>query len=183
VSWPALSIGARKHGHGKDTPSKTPLDYLRQLIGERCERVDNPAGAILVLDIGPLGRWQERPDHGTIGWRQLTILSPWRLQSDIEVFCDWNADGGTEDGAILRAVRQLLGRTIVEGSVVAVVQWPHPPRLRRHQGRACRRVEPSRHRRARPRGRPRPAAGQWLVRAGSAIANSHRLASDDPYGR
>jgi len=114
VSWPALSIGARKHGHGKDTPSKTPLDYLRQLIGERCERVDNPAGAILVLDIGPLGRWQERPDHGTIGWRQLTILSPWRLQSDIEVFCDWNADGGTEDGAILRAVRQLLGRTIVE---------------------------------------------------------------------
>jgi hypothetical protein len=89
---------------------------IHGLIGQRCEGVDNPYGSILRLDIGPLGR---RADDSTAtpphGWRHLTVLSPWRLESASEVIADWNLSGGFE-GVILGRVKILIGLTVVAAS-------------------------------------------------------------------
>lgn len=90
-----------------------PIEALvGDCVGQRCENVVNPHGSILSIDIGPLGR---RPDDGVDdiphGWRHLTVLCPWRLQSDLAVLCDWNVSGGA-GGAIQQATQQLIGANI-----------------------------------------------------------------------
>jgi hypothetical protein len=87
---------------------------LKQLVGQRCEGVDNPYGSILRLDLGPLGRRSDdsltAPLHG---WRHLTVLCPWRLESPDEVLADWNLKGGF-DGQILSRTQVLRGLTVAE---------------------------------------------------------------------
>lgn len=71
------------------------IRVVRDLIGQRCERVENPYGSVLSVDLGPLGvRLDDRPDTKAHGWRHLTVLSPWRLQTADFVVCDWNDEGG-----------------------------------------------------------------------------------------
>lgn len=86
--------------------------YLHELVGQRCEGVDNPVGSVLRLDIGPLGLGpHDEPDSVPHGWRHLTIKSPWRLQNAGEVLCDWNLCQ-TDTGALSSCIGQLEGQTI-----------------------------------------------------------------------
>ena len=88
------------------------LDVIEQLVGLRCEAADNPYGSILRLDFGDLGlRADDHPAARPHGWRHLTILSPWRVQSDTEVLVDWNVDGGA-NGLINPLVQQLVGQRV-----------------------------------------------------------------------
>ncbi len=91
---------------------------MRELIGLPCENVDNPYGSILRLDLGPLGHratdgTQERPH----GWRHLTVESPWRLEGDRYVICDWNFSGG-KDGDISRLAQTLIGHHVLEATAI-----------------------------------------------------------------
>lgn len=90
-----------------------PRALLGDIVGQRCERAANPHGSILSLDFGTLGRRQgddaAAPTHG---WRHLTVLSPWRLQNDHEILCDWNTDGG-RNGTIASAIEKLVGQLAV----------------------------------------------------------------------
>jgi hypothetical protein len=95
------------------TTRTTLLEYLQELVGKRCERAENPIGSILLLDIGPLGRGpHQEPESVPSGWRSLTIESPWRLQDEEKVLCDWNARSGVA-GEILNAIRGLVGHSVV----------------------------------------------------------------------
>lgn len=87
---------------------------LQQLVGQRCGGVDNPYGSILRLDLGPFG-WQldGPPTARRHGWRHLTVLSPWRLESTDEVLADWNLNGGFS-GQILNRVQVLQGVTVTK---------------------------------------------------------------------
>ena len=86
--------------------------YLNELVGQKCEGVDNPVGSVLRLDIGPLGLGpHDEPDSEPHGWRHLTIKSPWRLQNVQEVLCDWNLCQ-TDAGALRACIAQLAGQTI-----------------------------------------------------------------------
>lgn len=90
---------------------------IQQLVGQRCERVDNPHGSILRLDIGQLGTLpDDPPDALSHGWRHLTVLSPWRLQDKDYVACD-STDPGGAGGVIASYVTILNGRKIVSASV------------------------------------------------------------------
>lgn len=86
---------------------------LADIVGQRCERATNPHGSILSLDFGALAR-RENDDSSSVahGWRHLTIFSPWRLQSEDEILCDWNSDGGA-GGVITTVLSQLEGQTAV----------------------------------------------------------------------
>jgi hypothetical protein len=85
---------------------------LAQLVGLRCEGLDNPHGSVLSLDIGPLGhRPDDAPSARPHGWRHLTILSPWRLRTATEVIADWNIPGGAK-GRLLESVKRLVGQAV-----------------------------------------------------------------------
>lgn len=89
-------------------------NYVHELIGQRCEGVDNPIGSILLLDIGPVGRGpHQEEDSSPSGWRHLTIESPWRLQDNARVICDWNAPGG-KNGKIIQVVNALVGHLVTQ---------------------------------------------------------------------
>ena len=86
---------------------------LRDIIDQRCEGATNPHGSILSLDFGTLGlRPDDEPTAALHGWRHLTILSPWRLQDDQQILCDWNTTGG-KSGTISSVIGQLLGQQVV----------------------------------------------------------------------
>jgi hypothetical protein len=86
---------------------------VRDMVGQRCERTDNPIGSVLSLDFGTLAlRLDDEPDALPHGWRHLTVLSPWRLQTPTEVVCDWNAAGG-KDGTIRDCIRCLVGHQVL----------------------------------------------------------------------
>lgn len=98
----------------------THKDDLRSavgdLVGQRCERAENPAGSILSIDFGPLAvRTDDPPGAKPHGWRHLTVLSPWRLQSDELVIADWNVDGGPS-GALPHVIHQLVGDRVVRAA-------------------------------------------------------------------
>ena len=88
-----------------------PDDVLRELVGQRCEAIDNPYGSVIRLDIGPMGHRPGETDARPHGWRHLTIFAPWRLESRSEVVGDWNLPGGFH-GTIVPAVQRLLADTI-----------------------------------------------------------------------
>ena len=85
---------------------------LQALCGQPCSGIDNPHGSVIRLDIGPTievltirGRLVQR------GWRQLTVLSPWRLERSSTVLLDWNALARDPDGGNSR-ISSLVGATI-----------------------------------------------------------------------
>jgi hypothetical protein len=86
---------------------------VADVVGQRCQRAENPHGSILSIDLGPLGlRPDDAPNDKRHGWRHITVLSPWRLQSDEHVVADWNVDGGVH-GLLPGIIRQLEGDTVV----------------------------------------------------------------------
>jgi hypothetical protein len=86
---------------------------VQEIAGQKCERASNPHGSILSLDFGPLSlRPDEAPDSTPHGWRHLTVLSPWRLQTDREVISDWNVEGGAE-GYVTSTLKLLIGQKVV----------------------------------------------------------------------
>ena len=92
---------------------------LAEMIGQRCERIDNPYGSVIRLDIGPLAL---RPDDASTatphGWRHLTVLSPWRIASEAEVIADWNVDGG-KHGLLSEAIQPLRGDVVAAATTSA----------------------------------------------------------------
>ena len=98
------------------TPSQVLKRVVAELVGQRCEGIDNPYGSILSIDIGPLDIRSGDPlGAKPHGWRHLTILSPWRLQSSRAVLADWNVDGGT-GGFLSEIIRQLVGDVVSAAS-------------------------------------------------------------------
>lgn len=95
----------------------TKLENLvANLVGQRCACVDNPHGSILSIDFGALGlRADDDPGSAPHGWRHLTILSPWRIESRTEVLCDWNVDGGSS-GRIAGLLSTLVGERVVSAA-------------------------------------------------------------------
>lgn len=93
-----------------------PQALLRDIVGPLCERATNPHGSILSLDFGTMAR---RPDDEPAavlhGWRHLTILSPWRLQDDQQIHCDWNTNGG-RNGLIAPFIARLEGQRVLEAT-------------------------------------------------------------------
>ncbi len=78
-----------------------------------------PHGSILRLDLGPLGhRATDGPQDRPHGWRHLTVESPWRLEDEQYVICDWNFPGG-KDGDIARLASTLVGHHVVQATAVA----------------------------------------------------------------
>ena len=89
---------------------------VRDIVGQQCEGAQNPNGSVLSLDFGTLGRRaNDDPSATPHGWRHLTVLSPWRLESEAEIVIDWNTDGGT-GGAIMPAIEGLIGQRVVAAS-------------------------------------------------------------------
>lgn len=85
---------------------------VRELVGLECSQISNPHGSILTVDLGPLSVADES-DYQDLrqGLRQLTIYSPWRVESPQDVVFDWNVDGGP-DGLLRKAIQSLVGHTI-----------------------------------------------------------------------
>lgn len=89
---------------------------LNDITDQPCSRAENPHGSILSLDFGVLSRRQDdEPGAKKHGFRHLTVLSPWRIQSPGEVICDWNTTGGAK-GGITPAVAELVGCRVVKAS-------------------------------------------------------------------
>lgn len=83
---------------------------LGEIVGQRCENTTNAHGSIIAFDFGPLSRRADEPPTAKAhGWRHLTVLSPWRLQKEHEVLCDWNMTGAT----IAPALAVLHGARVV----------------------------------------------------------------------
>jgi hypothetical protein len=99
-----------------------PRALLADIVGQRCERATNPYGSILSLDFGVLGK-REGDDSSSLshGWRHLTVLSPWRLQDDKGIRCDWNCDGGA-GGQITAEISRLTGQVVVS-AVTTLPAW------------------------------------------------------------
>lgn len=94
-------------------PSRDPRELLADVVGQVCSGVSNPHGSIVSIDFGALGRREDDdPAAFPHGFRHLTILSPWRLQSEAEVLCDWNSSGGT-GGTIESVLPILAGRKVI----------------------------------------------------------------------
>ena len=95
---------------------QNPEDVLRlvgQLVGLPCTRVENPRGSILSIDLGDLGsRPGDTVSDRPHGWRHLTVLAPWRIESNAAVLCDWNVEGGAS-GRIVELAASLVGKGIV----------------------------------------------------------------------
>lgn len=85
---------------------------VAELVGQSCERIENPYGSVLSIDLGPIGITPgDPPGARPHGWRHLTVLSPWRLQTSDYVLADWNEDrhpGGTPSEAIQALQKQLV---------------------------------------------------------------------------
>lgn len=93
-----------------------PRVLLADIVGQRCECATNPHGSILSLDFGHLGRREDDDVSSPLhGWRHLTVLSPWRLQDNEEVQCDWNSDGGA-GGVIAAVIAHLEGQVVVSAA-------------------------------------------------------------------
>lgn len=87
-------------------------ELLDGLTGQECTAVLNSVGSILLIDIGQLGRGpHQMEDSAPQGWRSLLINSPWRLEREAEVICDWNADNSVS-GEMTRCIEGLVGRTV-----------------------------------------------------------------------
>jgi hypothetical protein len=86
---------------------------LRELVGQRCENVENPHGSVLSIDIGPMGTRTGEEGTKPHGWRHLTVLSPWRLETEDKVLTDWNMPGGTDNPDLAVAVSRLIGLTVL----------------------------------------------------------------------
>lgn len=102
-------------------------DVLDELVGMRCEALDNPYGSVLRFDIGPLGRRPDQREEPLHGWRHITILAPWRLESSSQVLGDWNLPGGS-DGSLLPLVKPLTGQMVAGAHATTpgwdlVVEW------------------------------------------------------------
>lgn len=88
--------------------------FFAEMVGQRCEGVDNPYGSIIRLDIGQLSLQPDEMPYGKPhGWRHLTIKSPWRLSSKQTVLCDWNDEGGTS-GVIEKCASLIVGKTVIQ---------------------------------------------------------------------
>lgn len=106
---------------------------LYELVGQRCEGADNPHGSILRLDIGPLGIRADESAAQPHGWRHLTILSPWRLETRTAVLCDWNESGGMK-GTLGGLVQPLVGASLVSAKAQGpgwdlTMEWSNGYRL------------------------------------------------------
>ena len=65
---------------------------LDSLAGLEVSRAESPVGYVLSLDLGTLGRSADATtEERTHGWRHLTVLSPWRIESTDGTICDWVA--------------------------------------------------------------------------------------------
>lgn len=84
-----------------------------ELVGQCCEGVENPYGSILSIDLGPLGlRSDDLPGAKPHGWRHLTVLSPWRLETDQYVIADWN-ENGAPAGTLPQTIQVLHKQSVV----------------------------------------------------------------------
>lgn len=110
------------------TRSEQLLSVVRDLVGQRCERAENPYGSILSIDFGRLAlRADDPPTAKPHGWRHLTILSPWRMQTSEYVVSDWNVNGGVH-GGLQAALLRLVGNAIVDAETTGpawdlVLKW------------------------------------------------------------
>lgn len=88
------------------------IGAVRDLVAQPCLRAENPYGSIISLDFGALTlREDDAPTAKRHGWRHLTVLSPWRLQSTEDIIADWNVDGGVH-GRLHELIQILVGDTI-----------------------------------------------------------------------
>jgi hypothetical protein len=95
---------------------------VNDLVGLACTGAKNPYGSIISIDFGPLTL---RVDDNALaephGWRHLTVLSPWRLQTAYEVILDWNVDGGA-NGLVGPGLQSLIGAA-VESAETTLPGW------------------------------------------------------------
>jgi hypothetical protein len=90
---------------------------LRRLVGSTCTGVTNSVGSVILIDIGPMGRGPHQAEHSPEqGWRSLLVDSPWRLQTQSRVLCDWNAADGAQ-GTLSRCISTLVGRVVTKVEV------------------------------------------------------------------
>jgi hypothetical protein len=75
----------------------------------------NPYCSILVIDLGPLAIPVGEPPESLRGWRQLTVYSPWRIQTPESVLFDWNVDGGPS-GLLPNLVKSIVGARVVRAA-------------------------------------------------------------------
>lgn len=93
--------------------NSNPESLVRDIVGQRCEAAKNNYGSLLSLDFGPLAlRADDDPSATPHGWRNLMIFSPWRLETETEILCDWNTEGGVT-GKINPVVETLVGQHVV----------------------------------------------------------------------
>lgn len=93
-------------------------DAAGSLTGLICTRVENSVGSVLLIDFGNRGRGPLQADSSEPqGFRTLLVESPWRLESDSAVLCDWNARNQV-GGELERCVRSLVGATVQGVEVV-----------------------------------------------------------------
>ena len=86
---------------------------VQDLVGVPCQRVENPHGSVLSVDFGALGRRTDDPESARMhGWRHLTVLAPWRIETRTAVVCDWNVEGGPS-GRIGQLSQALVGQRVV----------------------------------------------------------------------
>lgn len=92
-------------------------DVLRELSGVKCEGADNPHGSVIRFDLGELGLGPKQDATDVAhGWRHLTVLSPWRIQTPTLILGDWNADD------ISPVLRERVGKR-VEAAESAPPGW------------------------------------------------------------
>lgn len=107
---------------------------VQDIVGHVCEVAENPYGSVLSLDFGPMGRRaNDAPDAKLHGWRNLVILSPWRLEDDVSVRADWNVEGGSE-GELQEILKALTGHKVVSASTSGPawdlrLEWSHGLRM------------------------------------------------------
>ena len=89
------------------------LQVVSSLVGLRCSQAGNPIGSLLTLDFGEMSLPKDPlPKEVPIGWRVLTVYSPWRVQDEREVLFDWTIDGGAK-GILRSLVKELEGATVL----------------------------------------------------------------------
>ena len=87
--------------------ASTIRDVLSELSGVKCEGADNPYGSVIRFDLGELGLGPKQDETDVLhGWRHLTVLSPWRIQTPTMILGDWNADD------ITPVLREPIGKRV-----------------------------------------------------------------------
>lgn len=104
-----------------------------ELVGQKCTEITNPYGSIVMIDFGPMAHPEGEPPDALRGWRQLTVYSPWRVESPQEVAYDWNVDGGAA-GLLPALVQSLVGQHVIDAETQPpawdlVVSWSDGTRL------------------------------------------------------